>query len=330
MDNHYIGIDVGKASLEVYFPQEESSCQYDNSKEGIRNFYGKLKKLYPKELRNVVFIYEATGNYSHLLTRTCASKGTRVHIVRPRQSANFAKAIGSRSKTDKIDAKLLASMHVMFKGEEPEVPVIDETAETIRTLMSYYKHLQKERVQTHNFLESLRAKGGAEGVSQKLKARIQAIREEEVRIIQQIKSLIQADPHYAKGFANISSITGIGDVAAITLLYLFLNYPQASRKQITALAGLDPIIKESGTSVKRKSRISKQGNKLIRNLLFMPAMVAITRNEEMKGFYERLKQKGKHTTQAQVAVMRKLLLLAHALYKTNETYDPKRYLSQGD
>jgi len=327
MENHYIGIDVGKSTLEVYLPKEEISYSYGNTKEGIRKLYGKLKKVYRKELENVVFIYEATGNYSHLLTKNCQEKETRVHIVRPRQSSDFAKALGGRSKTDKMDAKMLASMHVVF-DEEPEIPVIDETAEKIRTLMNYYKHLQKERVSANNFLESLQAKGEMGSVVRKLKKRISAIREEETQIIEEIKSIIKADQVYSDGFANISSVVGIGDVAAITLLHLFINYPDANRKQITALAGLDPIIRESGTSVRKKSRISKQGHKLIRSLLFMPAMSAIQSNKEIKTFYERLKANGKHTTQAQVAVMRKLMLLAHTLYKNNTTYDKNRYLAK--
>lgn len=328
MNNYYIGIDIGKSTLDVYIPKGDIFCSYENNKRGINQLYGKLKKVYPKELGNIVFIYETTGSYSHLLARSCAQKETRVYMVRPRQSSNFAKAVGNRNKTDKIDAKMLASMHVVFKDEEPEVPVIDETAEKIRTLMSYYKHLQKERVAATNFLESLKAKGETGSIVKKLEKRILTIREEETQIIEEIKSIIKADQVYSDGFANISSIVGIGDVAAITLLYLFINYPDASRKQITALTGLDPIIIESGTSVRKKSKISKQGHRLTRNLLFMPAMVAARRNEEMKAFYEKLKANGKHTTQAQVAVMRKLLLVAHSLYKNNTTYDPKRYLSK--
>lgn len=326
MENHYIGIDVGKSTLEVYLPKGEVSCSYDNNQKGIKQLYGKLNKVYRKEVEKVVFIYEATGNYSHLLTKTCAKKKTRIYLIRPRQSSNFAKALGSRNKTDKIDAKMLASMHMVFEREEPEVPVIDETTETIRTLMSYYKHLQKDRIRNSNFLESLKAKGETGTIVKKIETRIRKIREEEQQIIEEIKSVIKEDPIYAQGFVNISSIVGIGDVAAIILLYLFINYPEANHKQITALTGLDPIIVESGTSVRRRSKISKQGHQLTRNLLFMPAMVAIRSNKEMQTFYNRLKENGKHTTQVQVAVMRKLLLLAHSLYKNNTTYDKNRYL----
>jgi hypothetical protein len=78
------------------------------------------------------------------------------------------------------------------------------------------------------------------------------------------------------------------------------------------------------SSVRGKSRISKSGSKICRGALFMPVMVATQRNEKLKRFYNRLKDNGKHTTVAQIAVMRKLLIIVHSLYKKNEVYDPIR------
>ena len=109
-------------------------------------------------------------------------------------------------------------------------------------------------------------------------------------------------------YEYITSIEGVGKITGVTLLHLFINYPNANSKQITSLVGLDPIRKQSGTSIQSKTRISKAGSRIYRGDLFMSAMVAIRYNEKMKVFYERLKDNGKHTTQAQVAVMRKLTL----------------------
>lgn len=79
-------------------------------------------------------------------------------------------------------------------------------------------------------------------------------------------------------------------------------------------------MRESGTSIKSKMRISKAGDKIYRGSLFMPAMVAIRHNARLKAYYERLKNSGKHTTVAQVAVMRKILITAHSIYKSEEMY----------
>ena len=110
-------------------------------------------------------------------------------------------------------------------------------------------------------------------------------------------------------------------IGAISLLHLFLKYPEANQRQITSLTGLNPIYKQSGTSLQSGYRISKSGAKTYRGSLFMAAMSAIRYDKNFKAFYEHLKSKGKHTTQAQIAVMRKLIITAHSLYKNNRKYD---------
>ena len=117
----------------------------------------------------------------------------------------------------------------------------------------------------------------------------------------------------------------IGDKASIVLIHLFITYPEANRQEITALSGLDAIESTSGTSLQRKSRISKRGNALYRNVMFMPVLSAIQCNPCMKNFYNRLKENGKQTTLAQIAVMRKLILIAHSLYTNNIPFSNELY-----
>ena len=90
--------------------------------------------------------------------------------------------------------------------------------------------------------------------------------------------------------------------------------------------GLDPISRNSGTSLKSRAKISKAGSKLCRSTLFMAVMVAVRFNNELKAFYESLKNRGKHTTVAQIAVMRKIIIIAHSLYKNNEEYNSEKYI----
>lgn len=104
-----------------------------------------------------------------------------------------------------------------------------------------------------------------------------------------------------------------------------MRYKDASAKEITALAGLDPIEISSGTSINKRSRISKQGSKLIRSTLFMGTLISIEYNKEMQSFYQQLKERGKHSTLAQIAVMRKLVTITFSLYKNEEIYDQTRY-----
>lgn len=143
----------------------------------------------------------------------------------------------------------------------------------------------------------------------------------EQKIIEQVQILIDSTDEYRIAYENINSIKGIGQIGSIALLYLFLKYPEANQKQITSLTGLNPIYKQSGSSIQSGYRIAKLGTALYRGVIFMAAFSAVQHDKNFRVFYERLKANGKHTTSAQIAVMRKMILLAHSLYKNNRKYD---------
>ncbi len=131
---------------------------------------------------------------------------------------------------------------------------------------------------------------------------------------------IDKNPKYVKDFENITSIKGVGQIGGIALLYLFLKYPEANQRQITSLAGLNPIYKQSGTSLQSGYKISKSGSKMYRGSLFMGVMTAIRFEASFRTFFDRLIANGKQTTQAQIAVMRKMIITAHSLYKNDRKF----------
>lgn len=322
---HFIGIDVSKSTLQVYIPIKDENISIDNSAKSIKQLYAKLKKYYKKDSDKLVFVFEPTGSYSSVLKHFCAQKGILAYMVNPRQSANFAKALDNRSKSDIIDAKMLYQFHVMANPDDIAVPVIDEVQEAIAEMLSYYKLLQKQRNGFSNHLEALEAKQGSIFIIKQLKKEIMQLKTKEENIIQEMKELICSDVALIEKLENIKSIKGIGDIAAIALLHLFMTYPNANRQQLTALSGLDAIEVTSGSSVQRRSRISKKGSAVYRSMLFMPVLCATRHNPYMKAFYDRLKKNGKHSTSAQIAVMRKMMLIAHSLYKNNQMFDNALY-----
>jgi transposase len=322
---HFIGIDVSKSTLQVYIPIKDENISIENSAKAIKQLYEKLKKYYKQGSENLVFVFEPTGPYSSVLKHFCAQRSILAYIVNPRQSANFAKALDNRSKSDIIDAKMLYQFHVMAKSDDIDVPVIDAVQEAIAEMLSYYKLLQKQRNGFSNHLEALEAKQGSIFIIKQLQKEITQLKKKEEKIIQDILQLIYSDPDLFQRLENIKSIKGIGDIAAIALLHLFITYPHANRQQLTALSGLDAIEITSGTSVQRRSRISKKGNVIYRSMLFMPVLCATRHNPYMKAFYDRLKGNGKHSTAAQIAVMRKMILIAHSLYKNNQAFDHRLY-----
>jgi len=325
--NNYIGIDVAKATLQVYVPITELDIEIKNSLVGLKKLYNTLDKLYKTTIKDIVFIYESTGAYSTILERYCQTNNIKCFKVGAYQSHSFSKVIKNRSKTDKIDAKMLSQMSILAKEKDIKVPSIDDSAHQIRSFIKYYHSLIKEERRVSNYLEAATFNLEDKYVLRRVKSKILNIKKEQLLIIKQAMKLINSNENYKEAYNNITTIKGVGQKSAIILLYVFLKYPNASRNHITALSGLDPIERSSGTSVNKKQRISKQGLSLLRAIMFMPVLTTIQYNDEFRLFYNRLVERGKPKMLAQMAVMRKMILLAHSLYKNKEKYDSKRYLN---
>ncbi len=315
-----IGLDVSKSTIAVHIPKGNLDLEIENTLPALKSLYAKLKKLYKKEFKELVWVFESTGSYSSLLYRFCAQKGIRVFLPNPKQARGFAKAIAQRNKSDRIDARVLAASVVIAKAQEIKVPTLDPLVESFKELLGYYRLLLKQKSQWKNHREALRAKGTNVQLLRRIERQIQGIEKEQQTLLESLVDTIRQDEGLSRKFEALLSIPGVGELTAIVLLHLFLRYPDANQRQIVSLAGLDPLIRESGSSLKTKARISKAGDRLYRAVLFMPALVAIRHNAKLKAFYERLKANGKHTTAAQVAVMRKLLIIAHSLYKSGQSY----------
>lgn len=324
--DYYIGIDIAKATLQIYIPRGQLDLEIENSKAGLNHLYKQLKKIYKGEHHNLIFVYESTGSYSRPLEQFCQKKEINCFKVGAYQSASFSKTIKNRNKTDKVDARMLSAMHILAGEGDIKVPYRDEDAHQLRSYIKYYQSLNKEKTRLKNYLEAASYNQEAPFVLDQVKKRIKQIDKEQDKLIALSMEVIKANSVYLTAYKNITSIKGVGQTSGIVLLYLFLRYPKASRQQITALTGLDPIQNESGTSLKRKTRISKQGTSLVRSILYMPILCVIQHNNQMKHFYDRLIEAGKPKMSAQIAVMRKVVLLAHSLYKNNEQYDEIKYL----
>lgn len=315
-----IGLDISKSSIAVHIPKNNLDLEIENTTASLKALLSKLKKLYKKETDKLVWVFESTGSYSSLIYRFCAQKGIKVFMPNPKQARGFAKAIAQRNKNDKIDAQVLAKSLVIAKEDEIKVPSIDPLLESFKELIGYYRLLIKQESQLKNHKESLLAKGNNSALIKSVDKQIKVLQKEQEKLLERMRGTVRKDETLSQKLDAIASIKGVGELTALILLHLFLRYPDANQRQIVSLAGLDPVMRESGSSVKGRVKISKAGDKIYRGALFMPAMVAIRRNTKLKAYYERLKERRKHTTVAQVAVMRKLLIIAHSLYKSGERY----------
>ena len=286
-----IGLDISKSSVNVYVPLGALDLEIENTIKSFKSLYTKLKKLYKKEIDKITFVFESTGSYSVLLYKFCADKNIKIFMINPKQARNFARAIAQRNKSDIIDARVLSQSIVVARDNEICVPVIDPIVEEMKELMVYYRLRVKQRVQLSNHLESLVARDGSKVLIRTVKAEIKSLKKSEDNIIEQVYSIISKSEYLSHKYDAITSIDGIGKIGGIVLLHLFIKYSHANQRQIVSLAGLDPIIRESGSSIRGKTRISKAGNRLYRGTLFMAAMASTKHNDKMKIFYERLKAK---------------------------------------
>ncbi|HOX41815.1 MAG TPA: IS110 family transposase [bacterium] len=317
----YIGIDVSKQTLQVYDGEQDSSFSNEPTLQAFNQFIQNKKRDNTEEL---VLIFEPTGAYSSTLRKYCIRENLKAKIVNPSQSAYFAKAIGNRSKTDKVDARMLYSFSVLLHDKDCRVPYDSEKANRLGAYINSYALLVSTETGVKNHLHAAKQEGSITpdllALMQTHLEQIEALKEE---ILQQALVCIQADPILQRALDNICSIPGVGKISAIHLLYLFLKYPEANRNQITALAGLDPMVRESGTSLHHRMKISKRGSHLVRRVLYCAAMSSVRYNAEWKDLYEAFLARGKQRQLILVAVMRKILLLSHALYRENRLYEER-------
>jgi len=160
----YIGIDVSKQMLAVWDGTQEEEVP---NEKGLTTLKKLLKKRYGGEWNETVrFIYEPTGPYSNYLRAFAAEHEVQVYEVNPKKSANFAKVVGNRSKTDTVDAKMLSTFHALLTEEDFRIPAMDERAEQLGAELGSYEMIQKTRTMLSNHLQSLEYKSG---VTRKLK-----------------------------------------------------------------------------------------------------------------------------------------------------------------
>jgi len=311
---HYIGIDVSKKVLNIFDGKKD--LIFDN-KENLSSFKKYLKKRYP-DFSSLVILFEATGIYSYHLKAFCAENNIKACIINPQASHNFAKSLGKRSKTDTTDARTIWAYHKLIGEKDISIPKVDRKIITLSSYLTSYRLTLKQRLALTNHLEGVKDKT----LYRLLKKELGRLCKLEQELLVRMDTYIKKYPKLNEDYQRLLSISGIGQKTAISLLTLFQTYPDTNRNQITALIGLDPIQRQSGTSVHGRSRISKHGNQMMRKSLYMPTLVSIQYNQKIKVFYDRLVLKHKPKKVAVIAAMRKLLLIAHAIYKNKTVYVP--------
>lgn len=301
-----IGIDISKDHLDAHRLPGGEHERFDNTSSGHKAL---LRWIGPTPAR---VVYEPTGPYHRKLEVGLAAAGMPIVKVNPRQARRFAQAVGGLAKTDAMDAAMLARMGAVL-GLEAR-PVRDAILNTLKDLHLARAALVKDRTAAKNRAKMITLTL----LKQHNSARLRQIDQQLAAIDAAIAAEIGADPTLAARMAILVSIPGI---AAVTAAMLVVEMPELGgldSKAAAALAGLAPITRQSG-QWKGKSFV-QGGRKQVRQALYMPALVAMRFNPDLKAKYEQLTDAGKAPKQAITAIMRKLIVLANALLKKDTTW----------
>ena len=309
MTEHTIGIDISKSHLDAFRLEDETAQRFENTSRGFRAL---IKWLGAIPVARIV--YEPTGPYHRALEKALSGKVPLVK-VNPLQARRFAQSCGTRAKTDAVDARILARMGAAL-ALEPDAP-ISEKLHDLRDLQVARTGLVKERTR-------LRNRGQVQTIpvlKRQTKARLALLERQISELDKEIAKHIADDQPTARKRDILCSIPGLGPIASALILTFLPEIGTLDRKKAGSLAGLVPYSRESG-QWKGKSFISG-GRKPLRDALYMPALVAMRFNPDLKVKYTALREAGKPAKVAIVAIMRKLLETANALVKADRLWVPK-------
>ncbi len=322
---HWIGIDLGKTELSVAIaPEDIAPTQwrrlpvecFENTPRGRRaltTWIGRRVDL--DQCRRLVV--ESTGSLAPRFADDISGhRLPDVAIVNPARPRDFAKSLGVRDKTDRVDAAIIAVYGAIHrpKATPPRAP----GHQRLRDLSRLREKLIDERTAWSNRLGESRDRV----VCSVTRRHLRQTRDEIRRVEEAIARLMRNDEKIAAQRRLLLSIAGIGEVGAHTLLAELGDLSQWGRGEIVSQAGLYARQHISGTSVHRRPRLARGGGGRIRRVLYMSAMSLLHREGPLSDFAKRLVARGKSKMAALGAVMRKLLLIARAVIRSGRPFEP--------
>ena len=320
------GIDVGSKSHCLVLNKQGKTSQsktYSNDAKGHNAIINLLKK---SKIERVCI--EATGVYHVDLAVALHHANLNVMVLNPKAARHYIQAMMGRSKTDPQDALMLSeyAQHMPFNPWRcPKQEYL-----SLRALSRRLAALTKQKTQLKNQLHALSATEQTPNfIVDDIVLNIEQL-EEHIRSLHNYAlKLIEQDDSLKEAMHLLLSVKGIAHTSAIQLMGECLVLPEdMTGKQWVAMAGLDPRHHQSGTSIHKKSRISKAGNRYLRMALYMPALSASRHDPYVNGFYRHLiENRGLKKIQAACAVMRKLLLAIHGMLKTRSAFDNTRFFN---
>lgn len=330
-----LGIDVSKDYLQVVISNQEvdqrirviASTKFSNSGNGLNQLLTWMKKHRIMEV-DLVVVMEATGVYHEQTAYFLHEKGFKVSVLLPNKVKAFARSLNAKSKTDQIDAKILAQM-----GLERKMEIWQPASQNmlrVKRLCRERTALQQHKTAALNQSHARQSAHLPEKNSQNRSLKLVKFLDKQIKEVEDnIQQIVLKDPLLKEKVDKICVVKGLGLITVISIIAETDGFALFKNKaQLVSFAGYDIVQRESGTSVKGATRISKKGNGHIRRALYFPALSAVKYEPQFKDFFQRVLEKSFVKMKAYVAVQRKLLVLIYTLYKNNADYDPQYLLKQ--
>lgn len=308
MEGMYAGIDVSKKTLDFAFHGEKTSQQVRNDAEGIATI---VRLMQARGVAGIVV--ESTGGLELALVTALAQAQQPVSLVNPRQARDFAKSTGKLAKTDRIDCHCLAHFGQAIQPRLYQLP--EETAQHLSGVLARKRQIVEMLTTEKNRLSS-----SPHDLHARIREHIAWLDTEKETLEQEIGQYIQQSPVWKAKDAILQSTPGVGPATSATLITDLPELGSLSGKQISALVGLAPFNRDSGSFKGRRAIWG--GRAFVRSALYMSALSAIRFNPVIRTFYDRLTKAGKPHKVAITACMRKLLTILNAMLKHEKMWDP--------
>jgi transposase len=308
MTKPVVGIDVGKAKLDVGLADEKRVRVWANDEAGRAELSD-----WVVEQEATLVVVEASGGYEAALVSELVNRGLAVALVNPTRVRAFAKAAGVLAKTDKIDAQVIARFGATMK---PQARVRREKSQVeLNELVSRRRQLVEMLTAEKNRLQT-----ASPDMQTHIVRHLAWLQGEIEELAQQISQAIAANPTWAETAKRVDSAPGIGPITAATLVADLPELGQLNRQKIAALVGVAPFNHDSGKH--RGKRRIFGGRTSVRSVLYMATLSAVKHNPVIKEFYHHLLDKGKLKKVALTACMRKLLVILNTMVKTGQDWNP--------
>lgn len=302
----YVGIDVSKATLDVAILPAREHFVVSNDEAGIDELLGKL--LAEEVSDDALVVLEASGGFERPLVAALAtSEEIALFVVNPRQARDFAKATGKLAKTDRIDAFVLARFAEAIRPTPRAIP--DAETREFQEILARRRQIIRMTTAEKNRLGASASKA----VRGRIQAHIRWLEKELARTDRDLDEAIEKSPTFKANETLLRSVPGVGPVLCRTLLAELPELGSLSPRELSALVGVAPLNRDSGTL--RGRRTVWGGRARVREALYMGALIASRFNPAIKEFYERLVEAGKPKKVALVACMRKLLVILNAVMR---------------